>query len=82
MRARFGIECGSAILSALLFAVTLAWRDWVELVFGGGAGADGGSGLTESLVVAVSAGTLAVCVALARIEWVRERPSTSDSIAG
>lgn len=68
-RRRFGVEVGLAVVSATLFAITLLWHDWIEIVFG--IDPDEGNGLVE---VFVSASFLALTLLFAvfsRMEWRR-----------
>ena len=46
----FWLKAGLSALSGVLFIVTLAWRDWIELVFH--VDPDGGSGLLEWVIAA------------------------------
>jgi hypothetical protein len=68
-RVRFWIESGLAVLTALLFVLTLISREWIEEIFG--VEPDAGSGALEwGIVVALGV----VCVSstlLARGEWRR-----------
>ena len=34
LRRRFWLETGMAIVTCVLFVVTLLYRDWIEVVFG------------------------------------------------
>jgi tetrahydromethanopterin S-methyltransferase subunit E len=67
LRGRFWLETGLAILTGILFGITLIWHNWVEIIFK--MDPDQGSGLLEWLVV----GTLLVVtiglIVLARYEW-------------
>jgi hypothetical protein len=69
VRARFWIEAGLAALSGCLSVITLAWRDWLEIVFG--IDPDNGSGALEWLMVTVVLSALVVFATLARLEWRR-----------
>jgi hypothetical protein len=72
-RRRFWVETALAATTAVLAAVTMVSREWIELVFG--VDPDHGDGSLEWLIVA---GALAACVlfsALARAEWRRARPA-------
>lgn len=65
----FWIEMALAVAAAVLFVVTLLWRDWIEMAFG--VDPDGGSGALEwgiaggMLIASVTFGVLA------RREWAR-----------
>jgi hypothetical protein len=68
-RTRFWIEAGLAALTAILFVVTLASREWIEEVFR--VDPDAGDGSLEWAIVAalfLASSTLSV---LARAEWRR-----------
>jgi hypothetical protein len=52
------IERGLAVVSGLLFVVTLLWKEWIEIIFG--VDPDSGSGALEW---AISFGFLAITVA-------------------
>jgi len=56
------IERGLALLSGLLFVVTLLWTEWIEIVFG--VDPDKGSGALEW---AITFGLLAVTIAFAAL---------------
>ena len=69
VRPRFYVEVVLGAAALLLFAVTLVWNDWIELVFK--VDPDAGNG---SLEKAICVALLAVAVAaswLARTEWRR-----------
>jgi hypothetical protein len=67
LRRRFWIETTLGVVTGALFLLTLAWRDWIETIFG--VDPDHGNGSVEWLVVAALAlGALAL-FALARAEW-------------
>jgi hypothetical protein len=67
---RLWIEASLAALTAFLFFLTLAWKEWIEAAFR--VDADGGNG---SLEWAIVGGLLVVSLAfaaLARAEWRRQ----------
>jgi DMSO/TMAO reductase YedYZ heme-binding membrane subunit len=66
---RFGIEAAFACASALLFVLTLVWRDWIEVIFG--VDPDRGSGTTEWAVVAALLLATLVGTLVARAEFRR-----------
>jgi hypothetical protein len=72
LRQRFWIETALAIASAALLVITLAWKDWIEIVFR--VDPDAGSGALEWAIVAVAVCSTLVFAALARTEWRRARP--------
>ena len=49
LRRRFWLETGMAIVTCVLFVVTLLYRDWIEVVFG--VDPDNRSGVLEWLIV-------------------------------
>jgi len=66
-----------AIVSALLFVITLVWPDWIEMIFR--VDPDHGSGWLEWVIVAVTA-MFTVALSLgARREW---RHAISRAAAG
>lgn len=67
MQRSFWVKCGLACSSAILLVVTLAWHDWIELVFG--VDPDHGSGALEWLIVALTAVSTFWFAASARTEW-------------
>jgi hypothetical protein len=66
VRLRFWIELGLGVASGLLFVLTLATREWIELVFG--VDPDNGSGMLEWLIVTLLALLTVGFGALARRE--------------
>jgi hypothetical protein len=67
LRARFWLETGMAIVTGILFVITLVWHDWIEIIFN--VDPDQGSGLLEWLIVrALLVVTIAFFI-LARYEW-------------
>ena len=71
LRTRFWIETGLGAVSLLFLVLTLAWHDWIEIVFG--VDPDHHNGSAEWLTVAVSALVMIVFAVLARIEFRRSR---------
>ena len=72
---RFKVETILASLSAVLFVLTLAWRDWIEIVFR--VDPDHGNGALEWLLVALTATVTLSFAPLARAEWQRIRHATA-----
>lgn len=73
---RFRIELGLATLSALLFVVTVAWPEWIEMIFG--VDPDHGDGSLEWLIMGVTA-LCAIGVSLrARDDWRRLHEAAED----
>lgn len=79
MTRRFKLEAGLAILSGLLFLITLVWKDWIEIVFR--VDPDQGSGSLEWAIVAALAVAAVICAALARIEGRRMQPAADSRSA-
>jgi hypothetical protein len=80
MTMRLAIQLGLAVLSAVLFLVTLVWHDWIEVVFG--VEPDQGSGALEWILVAALAVAAVLFGLLARAEWRRARPVSSSEPTG
>ena len=75
LRRRFWLETSMAIVTSILFVVTLLYRDWIEVVFR--VDPDNRSGALEWLIVGA---LLVVTIALftsARYEWRRARAAIS-----
>jgi hypothetical protein len=68
-RFRFWLEIGAATVTAILFMVTLVWRDWIEIVFR--VEPDGGNGSLEWWIVAILLVVTVTLFGLARYEWRR-----------
>jgi hypothetical protein len=71
LRLRFFLEVGCAVAGLLLAAVTIAWNDWIEIVFH--IDPDAGNGSLELGVCLALVLIAAVSWWLARIEWQRFR---------
>jgi hypothetical protein len=71
LRFRFWLEATLGSTTGVLGAVTLVWRDWIEVAFR--ADPDHGNGTAEWLVVAILLGTTFMLGARARLEWRRAR---------
>ena len=71
LRRRFWLEAGVAIATGIMFVITLAWHDWIEIIFN--VDPDEGSGLVEwSIVGALLIVTITLCI-LSYYEWQRTR---------
>jgi len=66
LRGRFWFETGLAIVTGILFVITLVWHDWIEIIFN--VDPDQGSGLLEWLVVGALLVVTIVLFVLARYE--------------
>jgi hypothetical protein len=73
-RVRFWIEVGLAIITGILFVLTLITREWIEIIFR--VDPDRGSGELEWLVVAILVIATVVFSVLARLEWRKLHMST------
>jgi len=67
LRGRFWFETGLAIVTGILFVITLVWHDWIEIIMN--VDPDQGSGLLEWLVVGALFVVTIVLFILARYEW-------------
>ena len=67
LRGRFWFETGLAIVTGILFVITLVCHDWIEIIFK--VDPDQGSGLLEWLVVGALLVVTIVLFVLARYEW-------------
>jgi hypothetical protein len=71
LRGRFWFETGMVIVTTILFVITLAWHDWIEIIFN--VDPDQASGLLEwSIAGALLVVTIALFT-LARSEWRKAR---------
>ena len=67
LRGRFWLETGLAIVTGILFVITLTWHNWAEIIFN--VDPDQGSGLLEWSVVGILLVATIVLIVLARFEW-------------
>jgi hypothetical protein len=67
----FWLETGMAIVTGILFVITLVWHDWIEIIFN--VDPDQGSGLLEWLIVGALLFVTIALFVLARYEWRRAR---------
>lgn len=75
LRTLFWIEALLALGNAVLLALTLVWKHWIELVFK--VDPDAGSGAAEWAVLGITLLLTVTFVALARMEWRRAAIQTS-----
>lgn len=71
LRRRFWVETGVAVVTSILFVVTLLWKDWIELIFN--IDPDQGNGSLEWVIVGFLLAVTIVLFALAGYEWRRTR---------
>jgi hypothetical protein len=70
-RKRLRFEIGLAIISGLLFLITLVSNEWIEIVFG--VDPDGGDGSLEWLITLSTAIIAIIAIILVRSDWRRLR---------
>lgn len=75
LRSRFWLEVGMAIVTTILFLITLVQRDWIEVV--SGVDPDSRSGTFEWLIVGALLVVMITLVTLASYEWRRTRAAIS-----
>ena len=75
LRWYFWLETGMAIVTGMLFVITLVWHNWIEIIFN--IDPDQGSGLLEWLIVGVLLVVAIALFVLARYEWRRSRVAIS-----
>jgi hypothetical protein len=74
---RFWVELGLGLASTLFAVLTLAWKDWVEIVFK--VDPDHHSGSLEWTIVAVAVAATVIALAAARVEW--RKAATAAAVA-
>jgi len=67
--ASFWVKIALAIVTAALFGITLAWHDWIEIVFR--VDPDHGSGWLEVLILMLAFGLTLIFSISARGDWRR-----------
>jgi hypothetical protein len=75
LRWYFWLETGMAIVTGVLFIITLVHRDWIETIFN--IDPDNGSGTLEWLIVGVLLVVTVTLFTLASFEWRRARAAIS-----
>ncbi len=75
LRWRFWLEIGMAIVTSILFVITLVQRDWIEVVFG--VDPDSRMGTLEWLIVAALLVVTITLFTLASYEWRRAQVAIS-----
>ena len=71
LRLRFWLETGLAIVTGILFVITLIQRNWIEVAFG--VDPDNGNGTLEWLIVAALLIATIALFTLASYEWRKAR---------
>jgi len=75
LRRRFWLETGIAIITGILFVITLIRNDWIEIVFR--VDPDNNNGTFEWLIVGALLLVTITLFILARYEWRRARAAIS-----
>jgi hypothetical protein len=75
LRRRFWLETGMAIVTSIVFIITLVRNDWIEIVFG--VDPDSHNGSLEWLIVGVLLVVTITLFALASYEWRKARAAIS-----
>lgn len=75
LRRRFWLETGLAIITGILFVITLIRNDWIEIVFH--VDPDNNNGTFEWLIVGVLLVVTITLFILASYEWRRARSAFS-----
>jgi hypothetical protein len=79
LNGRFWVELGLGLASTVFAVLTLAWRDWVEIVFK--VDPDHHSGSLEWTIVAVAVAVTVIAFAAARFEWRRAATAAAAASA-
>ncbi len=75
LRQRFWLETAMAIVTSILFVITLVQRDWIEIVFG--VDPDNRNGTLEWLLIGALLVVTIALFTLASYEWRRARAAIS-----
>lgn len=75
LRLRFWLETGLAIVTSILFVITLVWHDWIEIIFN--IDPDQRSGLLEWSMVGALLIVTIILFLFARYELRRTRAAIS-----
>nr|HET6903808.1 hypothetical protein [Ktedonobacteraceae bacterium] len=75
LRLRFWLETGLAIVTGILFVITLIQRNWIEVAFG--VDPDNGNGTLEWLIVGALLVVTIALFTLASYEWRKARAAIS-----
>jgi len=74
--ARFWIEASLGAATAVLAAVTVMWRDWIEAIFH--VDPDGHGGSLEWVIVVALLVATSMLTAAARAAWRRREPAVTS----
>jgi apolipoprotein N-acyltransferase len=80
LRIYFYLEAMAALIGVALLALTLIWRNWIEIAFG--VDPDGNSGLAELAVFAVCVAIALACSLGAGWEWRRAKATLRLQVDG
>jgi hypothetical protein len=75
LRGRFWLETSIAIVTTLLFVITLVWHDWIEIIFK--VDPDQSNGLLERSIVGALLVVTIVLFILARYDWRKAKAAIS-----
>ncbi len=75
LRPLFWLETGIATITGILFVITLAWRNWIELVFS--VDPDKSNGSLEWLIVGALLVVTLALLTLAGFEWRRAQTAAA-----
>ena len=75
LRRRFWLETAMAIVTGIVFVITLVRNDWIEIVFG--VDPDSNNGSLERLIVVALLVVTITLFALASYEWRKARIAIS-----
>ena len=75
LRRRFWLETAMAIVTSILFVITLVQRDWIEIVFS--VDPDNRNGTLEWLIIGALLVVTITLFTLASYEWRRARAAIS-----
>jgi apolipoprotein N-acyltransferase len=80
LRIFFYLEAMAALIGVALLALTLVWRNWIEIVFG--VDPDRNSGLAELAVIALCVAIALACSLGAGWEWRRAKAALGLQVEG
>jgi apolipoprotein N-acyltransferase len=80
LRIVFYLEAIAALIGVALLALTLVWRNWIEVAFG--VDPDHNSGVAELAVIAVCVAIALACSLSAGWEWRRAKAAVRLQVHG